>query len=71
MLVVYSNGDEVIVGDLADEKHLIKAYFGQEIGRDTNCYDRVEAKDVKITTQIQLRITGHAVPLNARSDQTM
>ncbi len=55
MLVIYSNGDEVIVGDLADEKHLVKEYFGPGIGRDTDCYDRTEAKDVKVNTQIQLR----------------
>lgn len=41
MIVVYHGSDEVLITTEADERLMLKEYFGHDLGRDLEDYDRI------------------------------
>jgi len=59
MLVVYSNGIEILVCDKKNEKKLIRTFFDPYTGRDINNYDRWEYKDFVKIKNSEMRWWGN------------
>ncbi len=55
MLVTYTSKDEVIIASLDDEDRILESYFGPEIGRNIEEYDREEGDDIRIESNMHVR----------------
>jgi len=55
MIVVYSNGSEIIFGNEDDESAILNTYFVPETGRDVNDYERTLGEMFDIQSSLKVR----------------
>lgn len=54
MLVIYASTDEVIVGELSNDKKIIAEYFAEHCGRNKDDYERTKATDLRINAGVDI-----------------